>query len=173
MVAHPFMKSRIYFAPMLVVFTISCVECNVESSEAQRSTVQASCASFSSNPMTDDFWNCDARQMLLASLDMAPKSIQVRLHGGEFSMTRNLGHLNDPEFEDLMIVTDALPGLVSIVCSELPNYPVEESTRMSIEAVTSYEASFPIRRVLNQDPDLYEWRADAVDVYRSLDVFCQ
>lgn len=146
--------------------------CNVESSDTEKLVTQSSCATALRDPTLPDFWNCDARKALLASIDLQPKEIHIRLRDGEFSMWRHLGHLSDPEFEDLMIVSDALPGLVRIICRELPDRPVVESTSMAIEARTVYVANFPIRRVINEDPEIYEWRADAVDVYRALGDYC-
>jgi len=146
--------------------------CNAESSDTQKPVVQSSCATSLQDPALPEFWSCDARKALLASIDLQPENIHIRLQDGEFSMRRHLGYLSDPEFEDLMIVSDALPGLVQIVCREFPDRPVVESTSVAIETRIVYAANFPIRRFINEHPDIYEWRADAVDVYRALNDHC-
>ena len=76
------------------------------------------------------------------------------------------------EFEDMLTVSDSLPYLVKMVCSNGSNL---EQTVLSggLDVEPSrFQAELPVRRSINEDPNVYEWKAKAEDVYRSLNQYC-
>ena len=94
------------------------------------------------------------------------------LRDGEFFLSRDLGHLEDPEFEDMLTVSDSLPYLVKIICSDSSNLEkVVLSERLEVES-SKFQAELPVRRSINEDPNVYEWRVKAEDVYHSLNQYC-
>ena len=99
-------------------------------------------------------------------------NLSIRLRDGEFPLSRDLGQLDDPEFEDMLVVSDLLPYLVKLVCGDGSNL---EQTILSggIDVESSrFQAELPVRRSVNEDPNVYEWRVKAKDVYRSLNQYC-
>ena len=80
--------------------------------------------------------------------------------------------MDDPEFEDMLTVSDSLPYLVKIVCSDGSNLEQIGLPDGLDVASSIYQVNLPVRRSINEDPNVYEWRVKANDVYHSLNQYC-
>ena len=163
-------KPRLVLSVM-IIFLLS--GCNTESLDVEQSSssgAQISCKS--EDKGSADFWDCDTNKKLefFANVDLS--NLSIKLRDGEFFLSRDLGHLDDPEFEDMLTVSDSLPYLVKIICSDSSNLEkVVLSDRPDIES-SKFQAELPVRRSINEDPNVYEWRVKAEDVYHSLNQYC-
>ncbi len=154
-----------------VIFLLS--GCNAESSHVEQSSssgAQVSCKSQDKGSAV--FWNCDTAKKLEFFVNVHSSNLSIMLRDGEFFLSRDLGHLDDPEFEDMLTVSDSLPYLVKIICSDSSNLEkVVLSERLEVES-SKFQAELPVRRSINEDPNVYEWRVKAEDVYHSLNQYC-
>ena len=154
-----------------VIFLLS--GCNTESSHVEQSSssgAQIPCRS--EDKGSADFWDCDTNKKLEFFANVHSSNLSIMLRDGEFFLSRDLGHLEDPEFEDMLTVSDSLPYLVKIICSDSSNLEkVVLSERLEVES-SKFQAELPVRRSINEDPNVYEWRVKAADVYHSLNQYC-
>lgn len=169
--------SRLHNKQHLVAFTASFAfllsGCNSESSNVEQSLFQAShraCAS--DDKGSAEFWGCDESKKLEFSVFVEASNLSIKLHDGEIFLSRDLGHLDDPEFEDLLIVSDSLPYLVKLVCSDGSDLDQIVLYGGLHDESSRYEANLPARRSINEDPNMYEWSLMAKDVHRSLNQYC-
>lgn len=161
-----------------LAFTASCLfslsGCNFDSSNAGQSLPKVSnrdCAS--EDKGSTEFWACDANRKVGFSVFVETSDLSIKLRDGEFFLSRNLGHLEDPEFEDMLTVSDSLPFLVRIVCSDFSDMETIVFSGGGLnEGSSRFEVNLPARRSINEDPNVYEWRLMAKDVYRSLNRYC-
>ena len=154
-----------------VIFLLS--GCKTESSHVEQSSssgAQISCRS--EDYGSADFCVCDSYKYLEFFANVHSSNLSIMLRDGEFFLSRDLGHLEDPEFEDMLTVSDSLPYLVKIICSDSSNLEkVVLSERLEVES-SKFQAELPVRRSINEDPNVYEWRVKAADVYHSLNQYC-
>ena len=161
-----------------LAFTASCAlflsGCNFDSSNAEQGLPKVSkrfCAS--EDKSSTEFWACDANRKIEFSVFVEASDLSIKLRDGEFFLSRNLGHLDDPEFEDMLTVSDSLPFLVRIVCSDASDMKkIVFSGGGLNEGSSRLEVNLPARRSINEDPNVYEWRLMAKDVYRLLNRYC-
>lgn len=115
------------------------------------------------------FWACRGGEV---SEKSAFDDIQINLAEKKFVLSRDLSKSADREFDELMMIVDALPKLVTFACypelsiSEVP-ISVTEDLRL---ADINYNGR--IRKLIMSDRDLVGWELDAHDVYRTLANYC-
>lgn len=157
---------------LVVTFVFLLSGCNTESSSVGEnfSLEKKSCKS--EDKGSAKFWDCDENKTLGSLAYFEASNLSIKLRDGEFLLSRDLGHLDEPEFEDMLIISDSLPYLVKLVCSDGSN--LEQTVLSGGTHVESsrFQAELPVRRSINEDPNVYEWRVKAKDVYRSLNQYC-
>jgi len=147
--------------------------CNAESSSVIHSFSSGNQISCNSEDKgSAEFWDCDENKKLRFSTHVEASGLSIKLSDGEFFLSRDLGHLDDPEFEDMLIVSDSLPYLVEMVCSGDPNLELTVLTDRLDVGSSRFQVKLPVRRSINEDPNVYEWSVKARDVYRSLNQYC-
>ena len=147
--------------------------CNTESSRDERvSSIGDPISCKSEDKGSAEFWDCDENKKLKFVAYVEADNLSIKLHDGEFLLSRDLGHLDDPEIEDMLTVSDSLPYLVKIVCSDNSN--LEQIALIdSLDVASSrFQVNLPVRRSINEDPNVYEWRVKAKDIYQSLNQYC-
>ena len=123
----------------------------------------------STNRATEIFWSCHGG---LISEESSAGDIQIDLAENKFVLSRDLSRSTDREFDELMIIIDALPRLVTFACfpayriSDVP-LPITEDLRA---ADITYAGS--LRRLIQADENLIRWELDAYDVYKTLSSYC-
>lgn len=160
-----------------LILTATCVfllsGCNTESSSVgQDFSLGDPISCKSKDKSTAEFWDCDENKTLEFSAYVEAGNLSIKLREGEFLLSRDLGHLDDPEFEDMLTVSNSLPYLVKIVCSDGSNLEQNALLRGLDVASSRFQVNLPVRRSINEDPNVYEWRLRAKDVYHSLNQYC-
>ena len=160
-----------------LILTATCVfllsGCNTESSRDERvSSIGDPISCKSEDKGSAEFWDCDENKTLKYFAYVEAGNLSIKLRDGEFLLSRDLGHLDDPEFEDMLTVSDSLPYLVKIVCSDGSNLEQIALPDGLDVASSIYQVNLPVRRSINEDPNVYEWRVKANDVYHSLNQYC-
>ena len=145
--------------------------CNVDfSAPAANELKTVSCQS--TDKASSDFWGCEENNKLRFSVFLEKANLSINLRNGEFYLSRDLGHLDDPDFEDLLIFSDSLPYLVKLVCEKSLDVEKLNSNNEGYASSSKYEADVRVRRSITEDPNVYEWRVKAEDVYSSLKKYC-
>lgn len=147
--------------------------CKADSSAgAQMPKVVKAASCQSTDKKSSDFWDCEESKKLRFNTFLDPESLSIKLRDGEFYLSRDLGHLDDPDFQDLLIVSDSLPYLVGLVCSDSLEADKIKTLNEIYADSSAYEMNVRMRRSINEDPNVYEWRVEAENVYSSLNKYC-
>lgn len=155
---------------VIIIFLLS--GCNTQSLDVEQifSGAQISCKS--EDKGLADFWDCDTNEKWEFFANVDSSNLSIKLRDGEFFLSRDLGQSDDPGFEDMLTVSDSLPYLVKIICSDSSNLEkVVHSDRPDIGS-SKFQAELPVRRSIKEDSNVYEWRVKAEDVYHSLNQYC-
>ena len=119
---------------------------------------------------TELFWVCHSS---VTEEVVTYNDVQIRLADGNFFLQRDLSDSADREYDELMMVVDALPKLVSFAC--VPGSPIE-GVRLPVSpeletADIMYTGN--IKKTLFADDSVAGWELDAFEVYSNLNSFCQ
>ena len=160
-----------------LTLTATCVfllsGCNTESSrDEQSSSLGDPISCQAEDKGSAEFWDCNENKTLEFFAYVEAGDLSIKLRDGECLLSRDLGHLDDPEAEDMLTVSESLPYLVEIVCSDGSDFE-QIGLLGSLDVASSrFQVNLPVRRSINEDPNLYEWRVKAKDVYHSLNQYC-
>jgi len=121
------------------------------------------------NRATEVFWDCHVGQV---SEESSAGDIQIELAEKKFVISRDLSQSSDREFDEVMIIVDALPTLVTFAC--YPEYRISEIPIQVTEDLRSADISYSgsLRRQIGTNEDLIRWELDAYDVYKTLSSYC-
>jgi len=121
------------------------------------------------NRATEVFWDCHAGQVAEES---SAGDIQIDLAEKKFVLSRDLSQSSDREFDEVMVIVDALPTLVTFAC--YPAYRISDVPIQVTEDLKSADISYSgsLRRQIGTNEDLIRWELDAHDVYQTLSSYC-
>ena len=121
------------------------------------------------NRATEVFWDCHVGQV---SEESSAGDIQIELAEKKFVISRDLSQSSDREFDEMMIIVDALPTLVTFAC--YPEYRISDVPIQVTEDLKSADISYSgsLRRQIGTNEDLIRWELDAYNVYKTLSSYC-
>ena len=106
---------------LVVTFVFLLSGCNTESSSVGENFSQEKKSCKSEDKGSAEFWERDENKTLESFAHFEASNLSIKLRDGEYLLSRDLGHLDEPEFEDMLIASDSLPYLVKLVCSDGSN----------------------------------------------------
>ncbi len=123
----------------------------------------------STNRDTEIFWGCHGE---LISEESSAGDIQINLAANKFVLSRDLSESTDREFDELMMIVDALPRLVTFAC--YPAYRISDVPLLVTEDLRAADITYSgsLRRLIQTDENLIRWELDAFDVYQTLSSYC-
>ena len=119
---------------------------------------------------TEFFWICHSS---VIDEKVLSNDVQIRLTDGKFFLEKDLSKSLDREYDELMMVVDVLPKLVSFSC-----YPESSIDRIRLPIGRELEMaelvySGDIKKTLFSDDTVAGWQLSAFDVYAELNNYCQ
>ena len=116
------------------------------------------------------FWGCYSS---VTEEVVADNGVQIRLADGKFFLEKDLTDSSDREYDELMLIVDVLPKLVSFAC--FPELPIDRVRLPISRELESADIVYlgEVNKTLFPDDSVVGWELSALEVYRNLNGFCQ
>ena len=115
------------------------------------------------------YWQC-TQNHAHETVEFGP--FRIELMDSVFRVTRDLSESPDPTIDELLVVPDVLPKLVTFSC--FPGSAISQIDLPVVEDLMRAELEFngSARRVIASESAIAQWEIDALSVYQSLNDYC-